>query len=63
MTEPQPIGTVRARDDRPDRLAFYLRHDTLNTTFALDQTMDDVRRVLEQAGYRLDDDGVVWARC
>ena len=62
MNQPQPIGSVRKRDDRPERLALYLRHDTLSNTFGSDQNMEDVRRVLEQAGYRLDDDGMVWAR-
>ena len=58
---PQPVGEVKRRGDRPDRLAFYIRHDVLNTTFAADQTMEDVRAILAQAGYRLDADGVVWA--
>ena len=53
------VGFVRLRVDRPERLAFYRADGSLNTTFALDQSFEDVRVVLADGGYRIDARGIV----
>lgn len=55
------VGFVRVRQDRPERLAFYRADGSLNTTFAVDQTMADVVEILTGAGYVVDADGFVSA--
>jgi hypothetical protein len=56
---PAAVGFVIARKDQPERLAFYRADGALNTTFAFDQTLEDVRAVMAEAGYAVDAAGIV----
>lgn len=56
------IGFVTVRKDRPERLAFYRADGSLNTSFAIDQTLNDVRAVMFGQGYDVDADGFVTYR-
>lgn len=53
------FGFIAQRPDRPERKALFLRDGTLNSTFAADEGLEEIRAGLAPHGLRVLDDGSV----